>query len=364
MFFSKRNDEELLAKIQAYEAEIEELNQRIEELSSQNVMNDERLNDFQREENKLNLLYPDLDRSLSRLESFRSNYAGLTSNLKEKHAVAAETISSLGEARKAIDSMVMAFKQMSVTQGQIEESMNQLTGITDKIFGFIKIIREIAEQTNLLSLNAAIEAARAGEHGRGFAVVADEVRKLADRTAQGTTEISSLVASIQSASSKAKSKANEAFENARIHAEETETMSGLIKGLVDTSEEMAKTIQNGAVTTFSELLKLDHLVFKVGVYKMLLGLEPLAPEKVVSPHECRLGKWYYSGAAESEYGNIRGFKKLEKAHEMVHLNGREALQKCQEGNYVAMQQNLSDMETGSEEVNEILTVFGEELSHK
>ncbi|MCW2237575.1 methyl-accepting chemotaxis protein [Azospirillum canadense] len=77
--------------------------------------------------------------------------------------------------------------------GSAIEAMRRIEGASRKITDIIGVIDEIAFQTNLLALNAAVEAARAGDAGRGFAVVAQEVRNLAQRSAQASKEIKSLI---------------------------------------------------------------------------------------------------------------------------------------------------------------------------
>ena len=64
-------------------------------------------------------------------------------------------------------------------------------------------IDRVAAETNLLSLNASIVASQAGEHGRAFAVVASRIGLLAERTTRLTSEIGSLVRSVQSSTAQA-----------------------------------------------------------------------------------------------------------------------------------------------------------------
>jgi len=128
-------------------------------------------------------------------------------NAKSGQQVVGETVSSINSLAAEIE-----------TGANV---INKLSQDAESIGSVLDVIKGIAEQTNLLALNAAIEAARAGEQGRGFAVVADEVRTLASRTQESTTEIESMIDSLQvqaraavEAISQGQSKAHDSVENA------------------------------------------------------------------------------------------------------------------------------------------------------
>ena len=121
--------------------------------------------------------------------------------LQRVHSVAGEARENAGSARQGAEisaAASSAAKRGREATAAAVEGMEQLRASSRHIRDIVSTVDSLAFQTNLLALNAAVEAARAGSHGRGFAVVAGEVRQLAQRSAEASRQIRTLVdASLQ-----------------------------------------------------------------------------------------------------------------------------------------------------------------------
>jgi len=132
-----------------------------------------------------------------------------------------------------------AVEQAKTTDARIGE----LSKAAERIGDVVDLISTIAEQTNLLALNATIEAARAGESGRGFAVVAQEVKALASQTAKATSEISTQIAGMQSATQESVAAIDAIGVTIGRISEIAATIAGAISQQGAAAREIAQNIQ-------------------------------------------------------------------------------------------------------------------------
>lgn len=158
----------------------------------------------------------DISNSVARAtETIFGTAGGSTNNQHEEltHTIirASEETAEVYKKIEISQNELTNIKELSVQATEVSREMQNdldyLFQIINRMNDVIEGISSISMQTNLLALNASIEAAKAGAAGKGFAVVAHEIRSLAEETQKLTDNMGDFVEGIKSASRKSVSSA-------------------------------------------------------------------------------------------------------------------------------------------------------------
>lgn len=169
--------------------------------------------------------------------SSNSQHEELTNNIIKISEKTDEVYQKIESGQTELTMIKELSEQTIAISREMQEDMDKLVNIINRISSVVAGIDSISLQTNLLALNASVEAARAGEAGKGFAVVAGEIRELAEETQKMTKSMESFVDDMKNASQKSVKSSTDTIESLA-------SMTEKIKNVWELNDESQRYVSN------------------------------------------------------------------------------------------------------------------------
>lgn len=281
------------------------------------------------------------------LEVVRDALLRSSEDLRSEQQAFDELNSRHQNAKSALEDLVKRISQVDLSVGQSTDSLAQFQLTFEEINKYVNEINQLSRHTNLIAINSAIEAAHVGNKGAGFSVIAKEIKNLSAGVHRSADNIASLTKNIEKSAGHVCSVVSAVRPTIAQINEDISDVVASINTVIERSARMQSIISFISTLQFLNTVKLDHVIWKLQVYKLLL--EEREDHSVNAHTDCRLGKWYYKGEGR-KFAQYGAYRRLEQPHAEVHSAGRQALEAFFNKNIPGMEAALVRMEEASNSV--------------
>ena len=182
-----------------------------------------------------------------------SSIQQVASHTAESATVAHQARANAQNGRVAVERTI---EGMSRIREQVQESAKRFKRLgesSQSVGEIVQLIADIADRTSILALNASIQAAMAGDAGKGFAVVAEEVERLADRSNKATSEIATLIKTIQGETAEAISAMEQSTQEVVNGSKLAKEAGAALTEIEGVSNRLADLIQEMSVSSTQQV---------------------------------------------------------------------------------------------------------------
>jgi twitching motility protein PilJ len=201
----------------------------------------------------------DIEAADASVEMMTQSMGEMSASAGHSAQVARESLAMTERGSRAVQNSIEGMNSIRQRIQETSKRIKQLGESSQEIGEIVDVITDIAEQTNVLALNAAIQAAAAGEAGRAFAVVAEEVQLLAERSADATTQIASLVKTIQTDTQDAVAAMEGSIQGVVEGARLSDTAGRSLKEIEKVTSDLAEMIEGIAVSAETQAVVAEEV---------------------------------------------------------------------------------------------------------
>lgn len=205
--------------------------------------------------------------AIAKIEEMTARFKQVSENATKSAEVSSVAKQNAQEGSEAVKRTNEAMASIKENMRGTSRTIKRLGESSQEIGNIVQIINDIADRTSILALNASIQASMAGDAGRGFAVVAEEVQRLAERSAESTKQIESLIQAIQgdiSAAGLSMETSIQYVVDGTDLADEAHSKLGEIEGVSNQLAEIIENIADSAKQQSEESEEVTEMMQEVG----------------------------------------------------------------------------------------------------